>query len=71
MQGEKKSSDAPDSPPYDPATFIRHVQTLLMKEQDEMSDSLMGSARIFDSTQSYGYAAGGRSQQYKLYNVDE
>ena len=63
MQGEKKRSDAPDSPPYDPTTFIRQVRALLMKERDEMLDSLMGFGEDFDSTQSYGHAAGGRSQQ--------
>jgi len=38
----EKRSDAPNPPPYDHAAFIRHVQTLTMKEREEMLDKLMG-----------------------------
>ena len=43
---KEKRSDAPDPPPYDPA-FTRHVQTLTMKEQEEMLDKFMGIGEDF------------------------
>jgi len=44
---KEKISDAPDPPPYNHAAFIRHVQTLTMKKQDEMLDKLMGFGEDF------------------------
>ena len=44
---KEKRSDAPDPPPFDHAAFIRHVQTLPMKERDEMLEKWMGIGEDF------------------------
>jgi len=44
---KEKRSDTPDPPPFDHAAFIRHVQTLPMKERDEMLDKWMGIGEDF------------------------